>query len=76
MIVDTFDFVIHKDELFDYIINNFDIEWGTARMLVFNILTYVVESSLSSEDTITSLLCLLDNTGITREEIEKFIEEE
>ena len=57
MIVDTFDFVIHKDELFDYIINNFDIEWGTARMLVFNILTYVVESSLSSEDTITSLLC-------------------
>lgn len=56
--------------LFEYIRENFNIDgYG---FLVRNIIDWTNTQSMDREDTISTLVELLNGIGITKEEIEKF----
>lgn len=56
--------------LFEYIRENFNIDgYG---FLVRNIIDWTNAQSMDREDTISTLVELLDGISITKEEIEKF----
>lgn len=61
---------MHKDKLFDYICKNYPV--AESSYIIHNILIWVSLQSMDKEDTISTLLCLLDGIGITRKEIEEY----
>lgn len=65
---------MNKGNLMRYILENFTVDMGLTRSLIDNILDWVSIQSMDREDTINALLCLLDGLGITRDEIEQFVE--
>lgn len=65
---------MNKNGLWSYILDNFNVEVGVPRTLLLNILEWVSLQSMDREDTLKTLLCLLDGLGITEEEVEMFLE--
>lgn len=61
-----------KDELWQYIFDNFTID-NDGRKIICNILDWIWLQSIDKEDTVNTLLILLDGIGIEKEEIEKFV---
>lgn len=61
-----------KDELWQYILDNFTID-NDRRKIICNILDWIWLQSIDKEDTVNTLLILLDGIGIEKEEIEKFV---
>ena len=61
-----------KDALWQYIYNNFIID-NDGRKIICNILDWIWLQSMDKEDTVNTLLILLDGIGIEKEEIEKFV---
>ena len=61
-----------KDELWQYILDNFTID-NDGRKIICNILDWILLQSIDKEDTVNTLLILLDGIGIEKEEIEKFV---
>ena len=61
-----------KEEFFEYILENFTIDNDGKRM-IRNIIDWLWEQSMDKEDTVNSLLELLNGIGIEKEEIERFI---
>lgn len=65
---------MNKNGLWSYILDNFNVEVGVPRTLLLNILEWVSLQSMDREDTLKTLLCLLDGLGITEKEVEMFLE--
>lgn len=65
---------MNKNKLREYIFENFTLEGSSAKSLLNNILEWVSLQSMDREDTVSTLLSLLDGLGITKEEIEMFVE--
>lgn len=61
-----------KEKFWQYILDNFTID-NDGKRIINNILDWVWIQSMDKEDTISTLLLLLDGIGIEREEIEQFI---
>ena len=61
-----------KDALWQYIMDNFTIG-NDSRKILCNILDWIWLQSMDKEDTVNTLLILLDGIGIEKEEIEKFV---
>lgn len=61
-----------KDELWQYILDNFTID-NDGRKIICNVLDWIWLQSMDKEDTVNTLLILLDGIGIEKEEIEKFV---
>lgn len=61
-----------KDALWQYILYNFTID-NDGRKIICNILDWIWLQSMDKEDTVNTLLILLDGIGIEKEEIEKFV---
>lgn len=61
-----------KDALWQYILDNFIID-NDGRKIICNILDWIWLQSMDKEDTVNTLLILLDGIGIEKEEIEKFV---
>lgn len=61
-----------KDALWQYILDNFIID-NDGRKIICNILDWIWLQSMDKEDTVNTLLILLDGIGIKKEEIEKFV---
>lgn len=61
-----------KDELWQYILDNFTID-NDGRKIICNILDWIWLQSIDKEDTVNTLLILLDGIGIEKEEIGKFV---
>lgn len=61
-----------KEKFWEYIRDNFNLDTDGGRM-VRNIIDWVWEQSMDKEDTVKSLMCLLDGIGIEEEEIEQFV---
>lgn len=61
-----------KDALWQYIKDNFTID-NDGRKIICNILDWIWLQSMDKEDTVNTLLILLDGIGIEKEEIEKFV---
>lgn len=61
-----------KEKFWEYIRDNFNLDIDGGRM-VRNIIDWVWEQSMDKEDTVKSLMCLLDGIGIEEEEIEQFV---
>lgn len=61
-----------KDELWQYILDKFTID-NDGRKTICNILDWIWLQSIDKEDTVNTLLILLDGIGIEKEEIEKFV---
>lgn len=61
-----------KNELWQYILDNFIID-NDGRKIICNILDWIWLQSMDKEDTVNTLLILLDGIGIEKEEIEKFV---
>ena len=61
-----------KDEFWQYILDNFTIDHD-GRKMICNILDWIWLQSMDKEDTVNTLLILLDGIGIEKEEIEKFV---
>lgn len=61
-----------KDELWQYILDNFTID-NDGRKIICIILDWIWLQSIDKEDTVNTLLILLDGIGIEKEEIEKFV---
>ena len=61
-----------KNELWQYILDNFTID-NDGRKIICNILDWILLQSMDKEDTVNTLLILLDGIGIEKEEIEKFV---
>lgn len=61
-----------KEEFWQYILDNFTID-NDGRKMIYNILDWIWLQSMDKEDTVNTLLILLDGIGIEREEIEKFV---
>lgn len=64
--------MIKSDLLQCYIEQNFNV--NNAEYLVRNIIYYVAMQGLSKDDTVDMLLCLFDDMGITKGELEKYID--
>lgn len=62
-----------KRKLFDYISDNFSIDNDGLKM-IWNVIDWTFNQSMDKEDTISSLVCMLDGFGICKEEIESFID--
>lgn len=61
-----------KEKFWEYIRDNFTLDADGGRM-IRNIIDWIWEQSMDKEDTIKSLMCLLDGIGIEEEEIEQFV---
>ena len=61
-----------KDALWQYILYNFTID-NDGKKIICNILDWIWLQSMDKEDTVNTLLILLDGIGIEKEEIEKFV---
>ena len=61
-----------KEKFWEYIIDNFTLDADGGRM-IGNIIDWIWEQSMDKEDTVKSLMCLLDGIGIEEEEIEQFV---
>lgn len=61
-----------KEEFLAYIFNTFTID-PDGKKMIRNILDWIWVQSMDKEDTVNALMCLLDGTGIEKEEIERFI---
>ena len=57
------------NELYNYIVENFNV----PGRLIYNICRWVFLQSMDKEDSIETLMQLLDGIGIEREEIAPFI---
>lgn len=65
---------MNENKLREYIFENFTLEGSSAKSLLNNILKWVSLQSMDKENTVSTLLSLLDGLGITKEEIEMFVE--
>ena len=61
-----------KDEFWQYILDNFTIDHD-GRKIICNILDWIWLQPMDKEDTVNTLLILLNGIGIEKEEIEKFV---
>lgn len=61
-----------KDEFFEYILENFTID-NDGRKLISNILDWIWVQSMDKEDSVNCLMLLLDDIGLTEDEISQFI---
>lgn len=61
-----------KEKFWEYIRDNFTLDADGGRM-ISNIIDWIWEQSMDKEDTVKSLMCLLDGIGIEEEEIEQFV---
>lgn len=62
-----------KEKFFQYILDNFTIDNDGIKM-INNIINWVWTQTMDKEDTVSTLLFLLDGIGIEREEIEQFVD--
>ena len=62
-----------KEKFFKYILDNFSIDSDGKRM-TSNIIDWICLQSMDKEDSVNALIFLLDGIGITKEEIEKFVD--
>lgn len=63
---------MNKDEVYNYIIENFDIS-GEAGRLIINILHFVSENYSEKREQYKALYDLLDGTiGLEEEEVKRF----
>lgn len=62
-----------KEKFFQYILDNFTIDNDGIR-IIDNIINWVWTQTMDKEDTVRTLLFLLDGIGIEREEIEQFVD--
>ena len=67
---------MEKSKLLNYIFENFTLERSAATHLVTNIVSWVAMQSMDEEDTVMTLICLLDGLGLEDSEIEKFVKGE
>lgn len=61
-----------KEKFSQYIKDNFTID-PDGKRIIRNIIDWVWEQSMDKEDTVKSLMCLLNGIGIEEEEIERFV---
>lgn len=62
-----------KEKFWQYILDNFTID-NDGRKMICNILDWIWLQSMDKEDTVNTLLLLLDGIGIEKEEIKQFID--
>lgn len=62
-----------KEKFFQYVIDNFTVDNDGIKM-INNIINWVWTQTMDKEDTVSTLLFLLDGIGIEREEIEQFVD--
>lgn len=62
-----------KYKLYEYIKENFNVDTDGLK-IIWNVIDWTFNQSMDKEDTISSLVCMLDGFGIYREEIESFID--
>lgn len=62
-----------KEKFWQYILDNFTID-NDGRKMIYNILDWIWLQSMDKEDTVNTLLLLLDGIGIEKEEIKQFID--
>lgn len=62
-----------KEKFFQYILDNFTIDNDGIKM-INNIINWVWTQTMDKEDTVSTLLFLLDGIGIEKEEIEQFVD--
>lgn len=63
----------YEGKIFQYILDNFTIDNDGIKM-INNIINWVWTQTMDKEDTVSTLLFLLDGIGIEREEIEQFVD--
>lgn len=61
-----------KENFLQYILDNFSID-NDGKKLINNIIEWIWVQSMDKEDTINTLILLLDGIGIEKEEIAQFI---
>ena len=61
-----------KEKFWQYILDNFTID-NDGRKIISNIIDWFWMESFDKEDTVNTLLLLLDGIGIEKEEIEQFV---
>lgn len=64
---------LYEGKIFQYILDNFTIDNDGIKM-INNIINWVWTQTMDKEDTVSTLLFLLDGIGIEKEEIEQFVD--
>lgn len=64
---------LYEGKIFQYILDNFTVDNDGIKM-INNIINLVWTQTMDKEDTVSTLLFLLDGIGIEREEIEQFVD--
>ena len=62
-----------KEKFLRYILDNFSID-SDGKRITSNIIDWIWLQSMDKEDSVNALIFLLDGIGITKEEIEKFVD--
>lgn len=62
-----------KENFWQYILDNFTID-NDGRRIISNIINWIWLQPMDKEDTINTLMFLLDGIGIEKEEIERFVD--
>lgn len=58
-----------KEEIFNYIRDNFNLDYTSAGMLVWNIISFIVDEVQNVDDRVSFASDLLDGLGLEDEEL-------